>query len=908
MVQVDLAALLKHLNPETKLALEQAASLCISQQGSEITISHWLLTLLDNPVGDFRTLLKLAIIDVEQVRNVLTRAFAHQNQTINPYPSFSPLLIDLIKEAWTLGSVELRHQQIRSGVLILCALLNAPRYLPFEAIELFEKINREALRKDFNKLFSETSEHPATEATKAQGAITSEAESALQKFAHDFTKMAKEGRIDPVLCRDAEIDQMIDILTRRRKNNPIAVGDAGVGKSALVEGLAQRIVDKRVPKSLQDVSLWGLDMGALQAGASVKGEFEKRLKAVIDEVKHSPRPIILFIDEAHTLIGAGNAAGGSDAANLLKPALARGELKTIAATTWSEYKKYFEKDPALSRRFQLVKLSEPTIEQAIHIIRGLRPIYEKAHKVYISDDAVHAAVNMSARFITGRQLPDKAIDVLDTACARVATALAEPPRKLSALENKKVQTRSELDLLERDGKIGKQVDQERIQELGAELDKIEGQKESLQHAWGQQKLLIEEIQSLRVALGYDLDAPSSDLDTQENTPADKPPASDLVSENKMVEQDNELSEAGKIKTELSVPNHAELTEQIQQKVIELLELQKEEALLHADVGAEQVAQVISDWTGVPATTISADRMHRLKAMPEILGQKVKGQDEGIAQIHRHLLTAMADLRRPGTPLGAFLFVGPSGVGKTETARVLAEDFFGGLQFLTCINMSEYQEKHTVSRLLGSPPGYVGYGEGGLLTEAIRQKPYSVVLLDEVDKAHPEVLNVFYQAFDKGTITDGEGQLISCTNILFLLTSNIGFDMVEGALDEPDQVSIRKKLMEFFKPALLARMQVVLFKHLDEEVLAEIVDMRLNAVQKQLHERYKASLILKDEVKEELKSRCIRHENGARMLDASIDGELLPPLSLAILEYLAMGNSFSQVVLDWDGEEFKATLS
>ena len=913
MVQIDLAALLKHLNPETKLALEQAASLCISQQGSEITVSHWFLTLLDNPVGDFRTLLKLANIDADSVRNVLTKTFAHQNQGLNPYPSFSPLLVDLIKEAWTLGSVELHHQQIRSGVLILCALLNAPRYLPFEAIELFDKVNREALRKEFDQLFSSTSEHPAAaEGSKGQGVVTSDAESALQKFAHDFTQMAREGRIDPVLCRDGEIDQMIDILTRRRKNNPIVVGDAGVGKSALIEGLALRIVDKKVPQALYEVALWGLDMGALQAGASVKGEFEKRLKAVIDEVKHSPRPIILFIDEAHTLVGAGNVAGGSDAANLLKPALARGELKTIAATTWSEYKKYFEKDPALSRRFQLVKLNEPTIEQAIHIIRGLRPIYEKAHKVYISDDAVHAAVNMSARFITGRQLPDKAIDVLDTACARVATALAEPPRKLSAFENKEIQARSELDLLERDQKIGKQIDAERIQELNAVLEDIRQKKEHMKQAWDKQKSLIEEIQSLRVALGYDLNAFENESEAQEKPAADGAIANDALAEDQAVAEENpenSLNDAGIDSARADdTPDVAVLTEQIQKKVTELLELQKEEALLHADVGAEQIAQVISEWTGVPATTISADRMSRLKAMPELLGEKVKGQDEGIAQIHRHLLTSMADLRRPGTPLGAFLFVGPSGVGKTETARVLAEDFFGGIQFLTSINMSEYQEKHTVSRLLGSPPGYVGYGEGGLLTEAIRQKPYSVVLLDEVDKAHPEVLNVFYQAFDKGEITDGEGQLINCQNILFLLTSNIGFDMVDGALDEPDQIEIRKKLMEFFKPALLARMQVVLFKHLDEEVLAEIVDMRLSAVQKQLLERYKAELILKDVVREELKSRCIRHENGARMLDASIDGELLPPLSLAILDHLAKGESFTEVTLDWDGNEFNAILN
>ncbi|CAK7052030.1 type VI secretion system ATPase TssH [Saezia sanguinis] len=926
MIRVDLEALFNHLNAESRLALEQASSLCISQQGGEVTVAHWLFTLLDNPVGDFRMLLKYAGIDTDEVRQALASAFVNQRENINQYPSFSPLLIEMIQEAWTLGSMELGHQQIRSGVLVLATLLNSARYLPLAAIQIFEPINREALRKDFNKLFAETSEQPAQEnKTSDSKNVVSEAESALKKFGHDFTEQARQGRIDPVLCRDVEIDQMIDILTRRRKNNPIVVGDAGVGKSALVEGLALRIVEDRVPKLLQGVALWGLDLGALQAGAAVKGEFEKRLKAVIDEVKNSPRPMILFIDEAHTLIGAGNAAGGSDAANLLKPALARGELRTIAATTWSEYKKYFEKDPALSRRFQLVKVNEPTLEQAVHIMRGLRNTYEQAHHVYISDDAILAAVDMSARFLSGRQLPDKAIDVLDTASARVATALAEPPRRLSAFEHEEQQIRSEFDLLERDRKMGRKVDASRLDYLSAALVKVHEKKIHLEQAWQKQKSLVEDILALRAQITENEAAAKQPDETAQQTRAEQTASAQAAEHSAepaaepAVAAPTDTDPTTDTNTHTDTPAAADATSPAPQataeeanqdlaaKVEELAQLQQRDALVHADVGKEQIAQVIADWTGIPATTISHDRMERLKRMPAILAERVKGQDVAIDHIHRHLLTSTADLRRPGTPLGVFLLVGPSGVGKTEAARVIADEFFGGLQFLTSINMSEYQEKHTVSRLLGSPPGYVGYGEGGILTEAIRQKPYSVVLLDEVEKAHPEVLNIFYQAFDKGEIADGEGRLIDCKNILFFLTSNIGFDSVDDGLQTPDQTELRKKLMQFFKPALLARMQVVPFNHLDEDVLAQIVDMRLTAISKQVFNRYKANLEVLAAAKDELKSRCIRHENGARMLDASIDGELLPPLSMSILQQLATGETFTKATLDWDGQNFTAII-
>ncbi|WP_454724751.1 MULTISPECIES: type VI secretion system ATPase TssH [Cupriavidus] len=853
MIRIDLPALIARLNPACRQALEEAAGLCISQRGAEVAVPHLLFKLLDQPLGDVRLILGQAGLDADAARQALSTAFPEQDGGAQQYPAFSPLLVELLQEAWLLGSVELAQPAIRGGSALLAALLNPARYLPLAAVQLFDGINREALRKSFAALLADSAEAP--HAHQEAGAQPAEsADTALARYGHDFTAQARAGRIDPVLCRDAEIDLMIDILSRRRKNNPIVVGDAGVGKSAVVEGLALRIVQGRVPEPLRPVALWGLDLGALQAGASIKGEFEKRLKTVIDEVKASAQPVILFIDEAHTLIGAGNAAGGSDAANLLKPALARGELRTIAATTWSEYKKYFEKDPALTRRFQLVKLEEPSQEQAVHILRGLRGVYEDAHKVYIGDDALRAAAALSARYLSGRQLPDKAIDVLDTACARVATALAEPPRQLSALENERIQIDAEAGQLRRDARAGRKTPPHRLDALDAARQQVEARIGQLRLAWERQKALIDDIVALR---GQDDDAAAGQC--------------------------------------------------LAGKVAQLAELQRDGALLHADVGAEQIAQVIADWTGIPATTINSDQMTRLDRLPATLRERVKGQDAAIGVVHRHLLTAMADLRRPGTPLGAFLLVGPSGVGKTETALALADALFGGEQFLTAINMSEYQEKHTVSRLLGAPPGYVGYGEGGVLTEAIRRQPYSLVLLDEVEKAHPEVLNLFYQAFDKGELADGEGRRIDCRNILFFLTSNLGFDDGDGTLSDLDGDALRQRLTRFFKPALLARMQVVPYRYLDETVLGDIVDGRLQRLQQQFAQRYDAALTIHASARDELRSRCSRHQNGARMLDAGIDGDMLPPLSLAVLQRLAGAEPFRFAELRWNGTAFAATL-
>ncbi|HCL2747185.1 TPA: type VI secretion system ATPase TssH [Pseudomonas aeruginosa 449A] len=854
MITVDLAALFERLSPFCRQAMEEAGSLCIGQRGAEVIVAHLLTAFLEQPACDVRVTLADAGLSVDAVRHALSSAFADRDAGNSQYPSLSPLLVEVLQEAWLLSSVELGQPHIRSGAILLATLLNPARYLPLAAIQLFDGVNREALRKRFSVLLSASAEALEASTDSEASADKLGEDSALARFGHDFTAQARDGRIDPVLCRDAEIDLMVDILSRRRKNNPIVVGDAGVGKSAVVEGLALRIVQGRVPEPLRMVELWGLDLGALQAGASVKGEFEKRLKAVIDEVKGSSRPIILFIDEAHTLIGAGNTAGGSDAANLLKPALARGELRTIAATTWSEYKKYFEKDPALTRRFQLVKLEEPTPEQAVHILRGLRPIYEASHQVFIGDDALQASATLAGRYLSGRQLPDKAIDVLDTACARVASALAEPPRRLSAMENELNQIDAESAQVARDGRAGRAVAPGRLEALATARKDIEQSVVELRQAWERQKALVDEIVALR--------------------------ARDDVEG---------------------------LSQVLAGKVAQLSELQRAGALLHADVGAEQIAQVIADWTGIPATTISSDQMARLDSLPGNLKGRVKGQDAALDVVYRRLLTALADLRRPGTPMGAFLLVGPSGVGKTETALAVADSLFGGEQFLTTINMSEYQEKFTVSRLLGAPPGYVGYGEGGVLTEAIRKQPYSVVLLDEVEKAHPEVLNVFYQAFDKGELADGEGRRIDCQNVLFFLTSNLGFDEGDNSLTDLDGDALRQRLMRFFKPALLARMQIVPYRYLDEEVLNEIIDSRLQRLRQQFRKRYDATLVVVDAARDELRARCARHQNGARMLDASIDGELLPPLSLAVLQRLSRGDKIQRAQVGWCDGKFAATL-
>ncbi|MBQ0832532.1 MAG: type VI secretion system ATPase TssH [Marinobacter sp.] len=884
VIRVELPALIGRLNDICRNGLEASAALCISRQGAEITPAHMLFKLLETPFSDVRQILEQAGINHQEFQPVVGESLNGELQTAEPYPSFSPLLIDLLQDAWLLASTELGHQDLRSGAVFLALLMNADRYLMPQVSQQLRDINREHLRRQFDTMTAGSAERPKM-AQGETGAPQAEADmDPLKRYATDFTALARAGKLDPVVCRDAEIDQMIDILCRRRKNNPIVVGDAGVGKSAIVEGLALRIVNAEVPERLQKVELWTLDMGALQAGASVKGEFEKRLKGVIEAVKGSATPIILFIDEAHTLIGAGNSEGGSDAANLLKPALARGELRTIAATTWREYKKYFEKDPALSRRFQPVALDEPSPAQAVHILRGLRTVYEKAHQVLIADSALKAASEMSARYLAGRQLPDKAIDVLDTACARVSLNLSTPPRKLSHARSELHQLSMEQELLNREHTLGQSVDAAREAELEQRITELSEQSAELEESWNTQRDMVARLVEIREQL-------LNPADVQEAIAKD--------------EADTEtIPEQAGLEVRPSLQNEAAAIEQ------ELAELQADEPLVHARVDARQVAEVIADWTGIPVNSMTTDELKKITHLPAYLQAHIKGQDTAIDCLHQHLLTARADLRRPGRPMGAFLLVGPSGVGKTETVVQLAELLYGGRQFLTTINMSEYQEKHTVSRLIGSPPGYVGYGEGGILTEAIRQKPYSVVLLDEVEKAHPEVLNLFYQAFDKGELADGEGRLIDCKNIVFFLTSNLGYQTIVHHAEQPENIeeALYPELADFFKPALLARMEVVPYLPLGEDTLNRIVGDKLERLAQQIRDRYHTEVVMEDGLVEAIRSRATRSENGARMLESIIEGELLPPISLALLEKLAAKEPVKQVTLGVSENRFSGTVA
>lgn len=895
MIQIDLATLVKRLNPFSKQALEMAASECMGQQAAEITVSHVLIQMLAIPRSDLRVITERAGIGTDDLRQALTVENYATSRAADSYPSFSPMLVEWLKEAWLLASAEMQQTELRGGVLLL-ALLHSPlRYVLPSAARLLTAINRDQLRQDFAGWTKESAESVVLNADGQIASATADTgDSLLASYAKNMTEDARQGRLDPVLCRDNEIDLMIDILCRRRKNNPVVVGEAGVGKSALIEGLALRIVDGRVPDKLRDTDIMTLDLGALQAGASVKGEFEKRFKGLMAEVIQSPKPVILFIDEAHTLIGAGNQQGGLDISNLLKPALARGELKTIAATTWSEYKKYFEKDAALSRRFQLVKVSEPTAAEATIILRGLSAVYEQSHGVLIDDEALQAAATLSERYLSGRQLPDKAIDVLDTACARVAINLSSPPKQISALTTQRHQCEAEIRQLERELRIGLRTDTSRLTDVLVQYDETLTELDELETAWRQQQTLVQEIISLRKAL-------------LEETVAED--AATVAADERVAETTDDSTvatdEPAAGQPEPEIPP----AERLAQLTAELDALHNTQRLVSPHVDKKQIAAVIAEWTGVPLNRLSQNEMSVITDLPQWLGDTIKGQDLAIKHLHKHLLTARADLRRPGRPLGAFLLAGPSGVGKTETVLQLAELLYGGRQYLTTINMSEFQEKHTVSRLIGSPPGYVGYGEGGVLTEAIRQKPYSVVLLDEVEKAHPDVLNLFYQAFDKGEMADGEGRLIDCKNIVFFLTSNLGYQVIVDHADDPEtmQEALYPVLADFFKPALLARMEVVPYLPLSKETLAVIIAGKLARLDNVLRTRFGAEVVIEPEVTDEIMQRVTRAENGARMLESVIDGEMLPPLSLLLLQKMAANVAIARIVLGVADGAFTAVV-
>ncbi len=877
MINVDLKALLGRLNPYCTRALETAAGLCVSRGGYEIGVEHLLLVMIDDADRDFQLVCQHYGVDSGRVKKALQRA-VEEGKTGNPgKPVFSPILLEWFEDAWLIASVDLRLAEIRSGVLIAALRANPGRYAYGGWAEELEAISPEAVRHELLDVTAGSKEGAAVleKGAASRGAAEGAArdDTALGKFTIDFTGRARDGDIDPVFCRDREIRQMIDILGRRRKNNPIAVGEAGVGKTAVVEGLALKIIEGDVPEILQGVEIYGLDLGLLQAGAGVKGEFENRLRAVIDEVKASPKPIILFIDEAHTLIGAGGPAGGGDAANLLKPALARGELRTVAATTWSEYKKYFEKDPALARRFQLVKLDEPSPEDAVTIIRGLRERYEKAHGVYVRDDAVEAAARLAARYISGRQLPDKAVDVLDTAAARVKISITAKPDQVDDRERRIRTLERELNAIQRDMDAGTRADDGRVAELNGVIAGIRTELEGLEARWQGEREQAERILELRRTLAGGTNGEGAEAAEAEAAAGEAAAGEGAPAPAPAIDRDalmRELDEATR----------------------KLAGMQGNDPLVHYEVAPDVVGRVIGDWTGIPVGKMVRDEARTILEFAGSLKQRIKGQDHAVDALDQGIRAAKAGLSNPGAPMGVFLLVGPSGVGKTETGLGVADLLFGGERFMVTINMSEFQEKHTVSRLIGSPPGYVGYGEGGMLTEAVRQRPYTVVLLDEVEKADPEVLNLFYQVFDKGMLSDGEGRLVDFKNTVILMTSNLATDILTemGTADERPSVeevteAIRPVLSAHFKPALLARMEIVPYFPISGDAMREITALKLGRLAGRMEQSQKIKLDWKPEVIEQIARRCTEVETGARNVDHIVNRTLLPRISTQVLEMM-----------------------
>ena len=866
------AILLRRLNPYCARAMEGAASLCQTRAHAEILPEHWLLKLLEQGEGDLTVLARRYEWDMDGIWQDLLGWLDRQPRSVRHRPQLSDAIQTLMQEAWMIASLN-SEEHIRS-VHLLMALVEKPKLARCDGLWPLLTLAQSQLERLRPLLDAQSDERleMQREAELAQslggemefvgrpagvemkeGELSPALQNALDKFTLDVTAKAKEGKIDPVFGRDTEIRQMVDILSRRRKNTPILVGEPGVGKTALVEGLALRIAEGNVPESLKTVTLRALDLGLLQAGAGVKGEFEQRLKNVIDAVQQSPVPVLLFIDEAHTIIGAGNQAGGADAANLLKPALARGELRTIAATTWSEYKQYFERDAALERRFQMVKVDEPDDDTACLMLRGLKSRYAEHHNVHITDDAVRAAVTLSRRYLTGRQLPDKAVDLLDTAAARVRMSLDTVPEQLTRLRASIAALDMEKQALLEDIAIGNQCHAERLSEIEQEEVRQIVTLDELETQYGQEMKLTEQLRESR-----------QDISRQSET------------------------------------------HRLQQ---ELNEMQRSNPLLSLDVDVRTVANVIADWTGVPLSSLMKDEQTELLTLENEIGKRVVGQDVALEAIARRLRAAKTGLTSENGPQGVFLLVGPSGVGKTETAFALADVLYGGEISLITINLSEYQEPHTVSQLKGSPPGYVGYGQGGILTEAVRKRPYSVVLLDEVEKAHRDVMNLFYQVFDRGFMRDGEGREIDFRNTVILMTSNLGSDHLMQLLDENPEATeadlhelLRPILRDHFQPALLARFQTVIYRPLAEAAMRTIVEMKLSQVSKRLHRHYGLTTQIDESLNDALTAACLLPDTGARNVDSLLNQQILPVLSQQLLTHMAARQKPASLSLSWSEEE------
>ncbi|WP_127958328.1 type VI secretion system ATPase TssH [Serratia microhaemolytica] len=863
------AVLLRRLNEFSARALESAVSLCQTRAHAQVTPEHWLLKLLELGEGDLTVIARRYEWDLEAIWQALLQWLEQQPRSVRSKPELSPTLQQLLTQAWLMATLADDHQ-IRSYHL-LAAMIENPSLVnchglwrlltvtPTQLSRLRPILDAQSDEKiEPGSAQVATSVHVAQQPGESTGvekaAITSQQpDASLTRFTIDVTARAREGKIDPVFGRDSEIRQMMDILCRRRKNNPILVGEPGVGKTALVEGLALRITEGNVPESLKSVTLRTLDLGLLQAGAGVKGEFEQRLKGIIEAVQQSTTPILLFIDEAHTIIGAGNQAGAADAANLLKPALARGELRTIAATTWSEYKQYFERDAALERRFQMVKVDEPDDQTACLMLRGLKARYAEHHGVHISGAAIQAAVTLSRRYLAGRQLPDKAVDLLDTAAARVRMSQDTLPEPLTVLQAESMALEMEQQELLQDQKVGGQIDTARIAAIERRQLELQQQQQQLSKQFEDEKQLVEKLKACR----------SGDM------------------------------------------SHA------QQRALyaELDTLHRGNPLLTLDVDARAVAAVIADWTGVPLSSLLKDEQNDLLMLEQQLAHRVVGQSTALNAIVQQLQAAKTGLSAENAPLGVFLLVGPSGVGKTETALALADTLYGGEKSLITINLSEYQEPHTVSQLKGAPPGYVGYGQGGVLTEAVRKRPYSVVLLDEVEKAHRDVINLFYQVFDRGFMRDGEGREIDFRNTVILMTANLGSEQLMQQLElQPETTEselhqlLHPILRAHFQPALLARFQTVIYRPLDQQAMRTIVEMKLAQVCQRLQRHYAISTEIGEQLSVNLTAACLLPDSGARNIDSLLNQQILPILSQQLLYRLSEKQPLSRLLLDWDEEE------
>jgi type VI secretion system protein VasG len=891
---ISLKTLISKLNDTSRSATERAANLCMSQGHYEVDLEHLFFALLEQPKSDFSIICRKFGISTSSLQSDLQSELSRFKTGNSRTPVFSPHLPKLFENAWLIASLDKQTTRIRSGHLLL-AMLTEPdlSQLAFRGSKLFVKFKLDELKHDLSRLTEGSQE--ASEAVGFADAQTNDADPAdtdvinkgglsknpaLDQFTTNLTQRAAEGKVDPVIGRDTEIRQAIDILMRRRQNNPILTGEAGVGKTAVVEGLALRIAKKDVPEVLQGVQIHTLDMGLLQAGASVKGEFENRLKNVIDEVKRSPHPIILFIDEAHTMIGAGGQAGQNDAANLLKPALARGELRTIAATTWGEYKKYFEKDAALARRFQVIKVEEPSEEVACAMLRGLAPLMEAHFNIRLFDEAITEAVRLSHRYINGRQLPDKAISVLDTACAKVALGQNATPAVIENMTKRQDSLRAEMGALEREEATG-YMHTVRLKALRAVDEQLSKDIAVANERWAKEKALAEEIRQARIAL--------------------EAPAGGAV--DAAADAAKKAKPAGKTKSAKDAP--AKDTQALQKLLKELEVLQGEAPLVPVQVDGAVVAEIVASWTGIPLGKMVKDEIKTVMNLQASLEERVLGQSHAIEAVAQRVRTSRANLDDPNKPKGVFLFVGPSGIGKTETALALADVLYGGEKKLITINMSEYQEAHSVSGLKGSPPGYVGYGEGGVLTEAVRRNAYSVVLLDEVEKAHPDVLELFFQVFDKGVLDDAEGREIDFKNTIIILTSNVGSaTMMQACLNleagvtlpTPDELDlkIRPQLMKSFKPAFLGRLKVIPFYPISDDVLVEIIKLKLAKIQKRIAVNHKAELVYDNKLVEAVLARCTEVDSGARNVDNILNGTLLPEVAETVLARMAEGQSFERI--------------